>query len=157
MKILIKHLIVFCLLIATYSSCKKGGSTSETPVSDTTNPTISIIKPTAGQVFVVGNNIAFQAGFADNAKLKSYSIAVTKVVTGGFILKNVPVPVAWSYTKAATSFTSGVKQQDITLNDIVVPLDINGSPVATGDYNFKVSCVDDAGNTTTTTLVIKIN
>lgn len=157
MRISIKHLIVFCLLITTYSNCKKGGSTSEPPVPDTTNPTISIIKPTAGQAFVPENSIAFQASFADNNNVKSYSITITKFIAGGFILKNVSVPVVWSYTKSATNFTTGIKQQDITLNDIVIPTDISGSPVSTGDYNFKVTCMDDAGNTASTTLIIKIN
>lgn len=157
MKISIKHLIIISLMITVFWGCKKGGGTPEPVVSDTTKPTISITNPIAGQVFAPGNTIAFHASFTDNVKLKSYNIAIIKVVTGGFILKNVPSPVAWSYTKPATNFNSGVKQQDITLNDIVIPTDINGSPVATGNYNFQVSCIDDSGNATTTNLVIKLN
>ena len=155
MKTAFKYLIVISLLITMVYGCKKGGSTP-VPIPDTTNPTISITQPTAGQEFVSGNAITFKATFADNDNLKSYDIAISKVLATGFVLKNVPTPVAWIYTKPSASFTSGVKQQDINLSDIIIPMDITGSPVATGDYNFKVTCIDGSGNSTSTTIIIKI-
>jgi len=156
MKNAVKYLIINSMLIIMVCGCKKGSTTPDPIIPDTTKPTISITQPTAGKEFVAGNTITFQATFADNVKLKSYDITISKVLATGFILKNVPTPVAWSYVKSATSFTSGVKQQDITLSDIIIPMDISGSPVATGDYNFKVNCIDGSDNSISTTLVIKI-
>lgn len=158
MKNSIKYLVFICFLAVILSGCKKGSTPEPDPViPDTTKPTISITKPTAGQAFVPGNTISFQATFADNKNLKNYEIAITKVIPVGLILKNVPTPVAYSYTKSATSFNSGVKQQEIILNDITIPLLIGTSPVAIGDYNFKITCVDGSDNTFSTTLIIKIN
>lgn len=156
MKNTLKYLIVISLLITMVYGCKKS-STPEPIIPDTTLPTISITKPTAGQVFVPGNTITFQATFADNEKLASYEIAINKVIAGGFILKNVVIPVDWSYTKSSTNFTSGVKQQEINLTDIIIPMDISGKPVATGKYNFKVTCVDGSGNKKDNTVEININ
>jgi len=154
MKIPINYVMVICLLITAFSGCKKGASVV---VPDTTKPAIIITQPTAAQAFDPGSTIIFQASFSDNEKLKSYEIAISKVVPVGLILKNVPSPVDWSYTKSATSFTAGVKQQDINLSDITIPSDIGGSPVAPGDYNFKVTCIDGSDNSTSTILIIKIN
>ena len=152
-----KYLIVISLLTAMFCGCKKGGSTPEPIIPDTTKPTISIVKPTAGQIFVPGNTIAFQATFTDNVNLKNYDIAITKVVASAMVLKNVPVLEAWSYTKASTSFTSGVKQADITF-DIPIPLlNTNSTSISPGKYNFKVTCVDGSDNSISTTIEININ
>lgn len=158
MRIPIKYLIIICFLITSLSGCKKNSTPTPDPIiPDTTKPTILITKPNGVDAFVPGNTIIFQATFADNNKLGSYDIAITKVVTGGLILKNVPTPVAWSYTKSATSFTTGVKQQEINLSDITIPLFIGTSPVATGKYNFKVTCIDGSNNSASTTVEININ
>jgi len=156
MQILSKYLILVGLLVSILA-CSKKGSVAPVPVPDTTNPTITITQPSAGQAFVVGNTITFQASFADNDKLGNYSITVTKVITSGMVLKNVLTPVAWSYSKSATNFTTGVKQQNITLNDITIPLLIGTSPVLTGKYDFNVSCVDGSNNNASTTIEININ
>ena len=146
------------LTASVITGCKKK-DTTVTPVvvPDTTKPTITITQPTAGQVFTIGNTISFQASFSDNELLKTYDITISKVVTSGMILKVVPTPVAWSYSKIATSFNTGVKTQAITLSDIVIPTIINSSPVATGKYNFKVTCTDGSNNTAETILEITIN
>lgn len=154
MKIAVKYLIIFCLLAATFVGCKKKGVIV---IPDTTKPTITIIKPTAGQIFVAGNTILFQANFSDNEKLKSYEIAVSKVVTGGLILKVVPTSIDFSYTKPSTSFTAGVKQQEINLSDIVIPANTATTITTPGKYNFKVTCVDGSGNSNSTTVEININ
>lgn len=157
MKTTIKYLIVITLLITVFYGCKKGGTTPDPVIPDTTVPAISIAKPTAGQTFVPGNTILFQATFSDNEKIASYEIAITKVIASGLILKNVVTPVDWSYTKSSTSFTSGVKLQEINLTDIIIPMDIGGKPVATGKYNFKVTCIDGSGNKKENTIEININ
>jgi len=153
----LKFLVVISLLITTIFGCKKGGSTPEPVIPDTTKPTISVVKPTAGQAFIPGNTIPFQATFADNVKISSYEIAITNLPPIGFVLKNVPTPVAWSFTKASTSFSSNVKQQEINLSDITIPLLIGTSPVATGKYYVKVTCVDGSNNSVSTTVEISIN
>jgi len=159
MKTSIKYLLVISLLILNISGCKKGTNTTPdpVPVPDTTKPTISITKPTAGQIFNAGNTITFQATFTDNKELKSYEIAVSKVVTGGLILKVVPTFAPFSYTKSSTSFTSGVKQQEINLSDITIPSNTATTIVTTGKYNFKVSCTDVSNNSTEVILEININ
>ena len=152
-----KFFIVISLLFTTLYGCKKGGTTPEPIIPDTTLPSISITKPTAGQAFVAGNAITFQATFSDNDKIASYEIAINKVIATGLILKNVVTPVNWSFTKSSTSFTSGVKLQEINLTDIIIPMDIGGKPVATGKYNFKVTCIDGSGNKKENTVEININ
>jgi hypothetical protein len=151
-----KCLILICLLVLNFTNCKKSSNTPDPVIPDTTKPTITIVKPTAGQIFIVGSSITFQATFADNIKLGSYNIAITKVITSGFILKNVPTAVAWSYTKSTTNFTSE-KQQDIDVSDINIPLLIGNSPVLTGKYNFTVNCVDASNNSYAETREIIIN
>ena len=153
MKISINLLILISLLISTYSCSKK--SSIATP--DTTTPHISISKPTVGQVFVAGNTIPFQATFSDNISLKNYDVAISKVSTGGMILKNVPTSVPFSYVKSSTSFNTGVKQQEITINDITIPTNTATTIVTAGKYNLKVTCVDGSGNPASTTLEISIN
>ncbi|NEW81716.1 MAG: DUF4625 domain-containing protein [Mariniphaga sp.] len=157
MKTAIKHLIVIILLITVVDGCKKGGTTPDPIIPDTTLPSITITKPTAGQAFVPGNTITFQANFSDNEKLASYEIAIVKVIATGLILKNVVAPVDWSYTKSSTSFTSGVKLQEVNLTDIIIPMDIGGKPVSPGKYNFKVTCLDGSGNKKENAVEININ
>ena len=156
MKIINNVLIFTILTLFLCVGCKKK-DTTPVVIPDTTKPIITITSPTAGQSFIVGNTIPFQASFSDNELLKTYEITISKVITGGFILKNVPTPVAWSYAKSATSFNTGVKQQSITLNDITIPTLINSSPVATGKYNLKVTCVDGSNNSSEIILEININ
>lgn len=153
----LNNLLVYTSLVLLLSvGCKKK-DTTPVVIPDTTKPSITITSPTAGQSYTVGNTIAFQASFSDNELLKTYEITISKVITGGLIIKNVPTPVAWSYTKSATAFNTGVKLQSITLSDIAIPTLINTSPVATGKYNFKVTCVDGSNNSSETILEININ
>ncbi|MEI6140062.1 MAG: DUF4625 domain-containing protein [Mariniphaga sp.] len=156
MKTLDNILVFSFLTLVLCTGCKKK-DTTPVVVPDTTKPIITITSPTAGQTFIVGNTIPFQASFSDNELLKTYEITISKVITSGYILKNVPTPVAWSYSKSATSFNTGVKQQPITLSDITIPTMINTSAVATGKYNFKVTCIDGSNNSSETILEININ
>jgi hypothetical protein len=72
------------------------------------------------------------------------------------ILKIVPLVKPFSYTKSGT-FGTGIKQQEVTLSDIVIPLHTATELVATGKYNVKVSCTDAANNTAEVILEISIN
>ncbi len=155
MRVLFKYLIIIYLLLTAFVGCKKKSSVIAEP-PDTTKPVITIVQPTAGQAFVTGNTIAFQTTFSDNKELKSYELTVSKVVVGGMILKIVPLVKPFSYTKSGI-FGAGVKQQDITLSDIVIPLHTATELVATGKYNVKVTCSDTANNTAETILEININ
>jgi hypothetical protein len=159
MRTSIKFLLSIIFLVLAISGCKKGSSPTPDPIpiSDTTKPTISITKPTVGQVFISGNTIAFQATFNDNKEIKSYEIVVSKVVTGGLILKIVPTSVPFSYTKSPTNFTSGVKQQEIFLNDITIPANSATTITTPGKYNFKVTCLDTSNNSSGTIVEININ
>lgn len=153
-----KCLIIACLLVVNFTGCNKGGSTGPDPViPDTTKPTVVITKPTAAQVFAPGSPIIFEASFSDNVKLKSYEIKVSKVVTGGLIVKNVPLSVSFSYIKDATSFNTDAKKQSITLSDINIPANNPIAIVTPGNYNFEVSCLDASDNKVSTTIVISIS
>lgn len=157
MKNLTKYLFVVSFLALTIYGCKKGITPVQVPVQDTTNPTISILKPTAGQSFVAGNTISIQATFSDNVNLKSYEIAISKVVSGGLTLKIVPTSKPYSYAKSSTSFGPGVKQQEINLSDILIPSNTVTTIVTPGKYNLKVTCIDGSNNSSETTLEININ
>ena len=152
MKTSAKYLIVISLIVISIFGCKKSSS-----AVDTIKPVISISKPTAGQIFTAGSTIAFQATFSDNENLKSYEISINQVATGGLILKIVPTSVPFSYLKSATSFTAGTKQQEINLNDIVIPLNTATTFVTPGKYKLKVVCVDGSNNSFENILEININ
>lgn len=157
MKIFAIYVIITCLLIISIIGCKKKGGVVPDPiVPDTTKPTIAITKPTAGQLFVPGSIIAFQAIFNDNVMLKSYQIVISKVVTGGLTLKIVPVSIPFSYTKPSTNFNADAKQQEVILSDITIPINTSTTVVTTGKYNFKVTCIDISNNISETTLEINI-
>lgn len=153
MKTAIKYLIVFCLMSTTFWGCSKKGTVE---VPDTTKPTIMITKPTQGQAFVAGNTVTFQATFTDNEKLKSYAIAISKKVTGALILK-IYLSVDFTYNKPSTNFTTGVKQQEIILNDIVIPANTATNITAPGTYKINVTCVDGSDNVTTGSVDFVIN
>jgi hypothetical protein len=153
MKYKSKLLIVTSLLFAFLIGCKND---SNPELADTTPPTITITTPTAGQSFAPGSTILFQASFSDNKLLKSYEIEVSKVVTGGLALKNVPTSVPFSYTKSSTNFSSGDSPQTINLTDIVIPANTATTITTPGNYNFKVSCVDGSNNPASQTVVISI-
>ena len=87
MRITVKYQIIKCLLLTTIICCKKKSSVIAEP-PDTTNPTLTITQPTAGQAYVTGNTIAFQAIFSDNKELKCYEVTVSKVDTGGMIFED---------------------------------------------------------------------
>jgi hypothetical protein len=153
MKTSIQYLAVLILILF---GCKKGSSPVPVVIPDTTKPTISVLKPTAGQSFTNGTAILFQATFSDNEKLKSYDIAVSQKVTGGMILKVVPISTPFSYTKSST-ILSGGKTQDVSVSDITIPANTATNIVTPGTYNFKVTCVDGSDNSTSTTIEITIN
>lgn len=157
MKYTFKLLCIIFLLFTAISGCKKEPKPEPKPIPDTTKPSITMAKPTAGQIFVAGNTIPFQATFSDNDLLKSYEIAVSKAATSGLILKIVPTSVPFSYVKSSTSFSTGVKQQEIILSDIIIPANTATTITTPGKYNFKVTCVDGSNNSTVTTVEININ
>ena len=155
MKSTIKYLIVVNLLAGILSGCSKGGSNPPVVVPDTTKPTITITNPVAGTTFSAGSNIPFQATFADNVALQSYSVAVSQKVLGGLALKVVPTSVPFTYTKSTTGLSG--KSQPITLSDINIPANTATTIVTTGVYNLKVTCTDSSNNSANTTLEITIN
>jgi len=157
MKTTLRLFLMTCLMISTLACSKKGGSTPDPIVADTTKPIISISKPTAAQAFNSGTTIPFEVSFSDNTKLGTYEVAITKVTTGGYILKNVPTSVPFSYTKSSTNFTTGVKQQTITLTDIAIPANNTTTVTTPGNYNLKVTCYDASANKAETILVFSIN
>ncbi len=156
MKFQIK-LLTITLLLLFFLGCKKGSTGPDPIIPDTIKPTITITKPTAAQAFNAGTTIPFEASFSDNVKLQNYEVAISKTPAGGFILKNVPTSLPFSYTKSLTNFNTGVKQQNIILSDIAIPANNTTTITTPGNYNLKVTCFDGSGNKTETILVISIN
>lgn len=145
-----------CFLTGLVIYIVSGCSNPLVVVPDTTKPTISITKPTPGQIFTAENTILFQARFSDNEKLKSYDINVSKKVLGGLNLKVVPTSTPFSYTKSSTSLSGG-KSQDVSLSDITIPANTATNIKTPGTYNFKVNCIDGSDNSASTTLEITVN
>jgi len=155
MKYFIKYLFILGILIVTFNGCSKGGSNPPVVVPDTTKPTITITKPTAGQAFTAGSTILFAATLTDNEALKSCDVAISQKVTGSFALKVVPTSVPFTYTKSAISL--GGKSQDISLSDIIIPSNTATTIVTPGVYNVKVTCFDSSNNSSSTIVEININ
>lgn len=139
MKTSFKYFIALCLSVATFASCSK--SDDPTPVPVVKDPTITINKPTANQIFTVGTTINFEAMLKDDVKLKSYTVKIAKSTSDASA-------TPFTYSKAGdisgTSYTSTL--------DIPIP-----ASAATGTYNVEVTCTNDGDKKVTKTVSITIN
>ncbi len=142
--------LCFLILIASVSSCSKGGSSSEPiPAADTTKPVINIANPTSNKNFTLGLPLHLQMDLSDNVELKSYKVIITKSLKG-------VVTSDWAFSQT-WPIAAGKKTFTVNQSEITVPLTVTGNQTTTGNYDLTVTCTDMSGNESTTTITIIIN
>lgn len=135
-----KNIILILLLLSigvVLTSCSKDDK-------DTTKPQIMILEPSDDQVFYPGEAIHFGAEFIDNEELSSYKIDIHPN-EDGHDHKSTRGEGEWIFQKS-WQFEAGKRNANIHHEEIVIPVEVDGSPIHTGDYHFLVYCTDKAGN-----------
>lgn len=132
---------------ASVASCSKDDK-------DTTKPQILILEPAEEQVFQPGETIHFGAEFLDNEELRSYKIDIHPN-EDGHDHKNSRGEGEWSFQKS-WQFEAGKRNANIHHEEIVIPVEVDGVPIHTGDYHFLVYCTDKAGNESWLSMDIEI-
>lgn len=120
---------------------------------DDVKPTISIVSPTDEQGFVPGDTIWFEATFTDDVELKSYKIEIHDDFDGHDHKSSVLG--AWHYD-GSWDFEKAQKTVNLKHGHIVIPTEVDGQPIAEGDYHFGVYCADAAGNETQVFILVEI-
>lgn len=133
----ISIVLIALAFTAFLSSCSKDDN-------DTTPPVILLIEPADDDTLFIGHGVHLDMELSDDVKLKSYKIDIHSNLDGHDHTKSAMADVAWSFSKSWD--VSGLRNTDIHHHEIVVPTEINGSPIASGDYHFAVYCTDEAGN-----------
>jgi hypothetical protein len=121
---------------------------------DTTKPQILIEEPAMNQVFYPGDEIHFGAEFIDNVELRSYKIDI-HANEDSHDHKSTRGEGEWSFQKS-WEFEAGKKNAGIHHDEIVIPAEVDGVPIHTGDYHFLVYCTDKAGNESWVSVNIEI-
>lgn len=151
MKIQLKWLIAFMLLVISVS-CKKSSTTEPpVPVTDTTNPTISVADPIYGKSYAygtAGTSLHLQMDLSDNAELKSYRVVISKSLKG---LETAD----WTFSQT-WSISAGKKTLAVNHNEISIPATVTGKQTTTGSYNMTIFCSDVAGNEASVTMLIAL-
>jgi hypothetical protein len=137
-------LMVFGVLMV---SCSKDDK-------DTTKPQILILEPVEEQVFHPGEAIHFGAEFLDNEELSSYKIDIHPN-EDGHDHKSTKGEGEWSFQKS-WQFEAGKRNANIHHEEILIPTEVDGVPIHTGDYHFLVYCTDKAGNESWVAVAIEI-
>ncbi len=120
-------MLPFCLLFM--ASCGK-----DEDASDTQLPTISVISPTANQVFTGGQTVSVNAAITDNIRLKQIHLEIINNTTGNVVLHE-------HYPAAAATYS----------------LTKNFTTQAATTYRIKVEADDAAGNVGRTELTVTAN
>lgn len=141
----IKQILWAATLIATVAACNND--------VDDVKPTINIVTPTDEQGFEPGDTIWFEATFADDVELKSYKIEIHDDFDGHDHKSSVVG--AWHYD-GSWDFEKAQKTANVKHGQIVIPIEVDGQPIAEGDYHFGVYCADAAGNETQVFLLVEI-
>jgi hypothetical protein len=148
MKIVIKW-IMPVLLVLFIVSCKKGGTEPSVVVPDTTNPTISLVDPTASKIITLGTAMHLQMDLSDNVELKSYKVTIAKSLKG-------VTTSDWAYSNTWT-IPVGKKTLAVNHNEILVPATYTGNQVTLGNYDMLITCTDLAGNEATSSVVVVLS
>ncbi len=132
-------IIVFMLAVAgIFSSCEKDEA-------DTVQPVIEVSGPEANEVLYVGSKIHFEVDFSDDVELKSYKVDIHDNFDGHTHKSTKHEGTPWHFQQS-WDFEAGKKSAHVHHHEIVIPTEIAGEEVATGDYHFMVYCTDAAGN-----------
>lgn len=147
----IKYIIIAIVLSTAgtiFSSCKKESG-------DTEKPIIKLESPEEHQILYAGNDIHFEVEFSDNIELKSYKVDIHDNFDGHSHKKTKHEGAIWHFQQS-WNFEVGKKNAHIHHHEIVIPTEIEGEEIATGDYHFMVYCTDAAGNESWTAREIEI-
>lgn len=128
--------------ILTFTSCEDNDI-------DNTQPVITIGEPANGETLYIGSDVHFECDFSDDVELRSYKIEIHSNFDGHTHEKSASFSAdeetPFSYTNSWT-FDEGLKNAHVHHHEIVIPENINGIPVAHGNYHFGIYCTDAAGN-----------
>lgn len=149
MKLIHISLILASGLSLLLASCEKDNA-------DTANPTVVISSPQEEEALKAGEEIHFEADFADNVELKSYKVDIHSNFNHHTHKSAQEDSAAWVFQQS-WNFDQGQKEAHIHHHEITIPTEIEGKPVATGDYHFMVYCTDAAGNETWQAVGIEIH
>lgn len=134
-KTIISATVILALAIFM-SACEKG---------DTEKPVITINAPETEEVLYIGQDVHFEVEFSDNVELNSYKVDIHSNFDGHSHKNLSEDGVAWSFQQS-WEFDEGQKNAHVHHHEIVIPDDIDGEEIATGDYHFMVYCTDAEGN-----------
>lgn len=145
----IKILAMVILAITFFTSC-------EDEEVDTTKPTITVTGPEEEEVLYTGSDVHFEVDFADDMELKSYKVDIHSNFDGHDHKAPTSDSVAWSFQKS-WNFDAGQKNSHVHHHEIVIPTEIDGVKLATGDYHFMIYCTDAAGNESYVAVPVEIH
>lgn len=151
--------IVSFFTVIVFSSCQQDEV-------DVTKPTITLHSPKDHAVLAIGDEhgIHFDVEFEDDTSLASYKVNIHAAFDGhdhGHAQKTISSTasndsIPYDFTKVWIDI-AGQKSAKVHHHEIVIPKEINGKPVQTGDYHFMVFCVDKAGNESYMTVKVKLS
>lgn len=146
----IKHIVLFSILsiALALSSCEK-------EEVDTVKPVIEVSGPAEDAVLYIGSGIHFEVEFSDDVELKSYKVDIHSNFDGHSHKSLLAEGAEWHFQQS-WDFDAGQKNAHVHHHEIVVPEQINGEPIATGNYHFMIYCTDAAGNETWTAVPVEI-
>ncbi len=137
------------LTIALFASCEK-------EEADTTKPTITVNAPGDEEVLYTGVDVHFDVDFADDVELKSYKVDIHSNFDGHEHKNPTADSIAWTFQKS-WSFDAGLKNSHVHHHEIVIPTEVDGVKLATGDYHFMIYCTDAAGNESYVAIPVEIH
>lgn len=142
-----------------FSSCQK-------EEVDIEQPTITLNSPTAHAVLTIGDEhgVHLDMELADNVALSSYKINIHANFDGHHHAPRQKAPsisaqndsVPFEFTKIWTDI-NGQKTAKIHHHEIIIPKELNGKPVKTGDYHLIIYCLDKAGNESYTAVEMELS
>ncbi len=141
-------LIVFVVsLFIIFPSCEKN--------KDTIKPVIELHEPAEGDTLWVGEEVHFEADFRDDEELKAWKVDIHNDFDNHGHKSVLAEEEPWLYTQS-WNFEPGLRNKHVHTHEIVVPVTVNGKPIATGPYHVMVYCTDAAGNEAWTVVKVQI-
>jgi len=139
-RLLLLSMLITVAMMAISCSKDKDDPKQE---KDTVKPQITLTSPVSGVVLNPGDDIDFDAVFVDDKELGGYKIDIH--FNDGHEHKSLNDQGKWSYQKS-WAFDPGNTEIHRMHNLIIIPTEVDGSPIFAGEYHFLVYCTDKAGN-----------
>lgn len=136
-KYLIASAAIFSII--TFQSC----SSDDDSGVDTEKPVIILNVPTDHEAHLPGEELHLEADFSDNVELGSYKVEIHSAADG-HEHRGENAEGEWFYTQTA-EIPAGLKITSIH-EHIMIPTEVNGTPIAEGHYHLGIFLTDKAGN-----------